>query len=212
MRFILKYFIFLFLVDCSAPGRSSYDLANFNYLESLVLWDAGVNIQSFNLTNFKVTAPSEILKTGQTISYQTGDDGTYQKGNDRTFIVGGQTGLIWQRCTAGQVFNLNCIGSAQSYFYSDAENYCNNLTIGGRTWRLPTVNELANLVDYGKSSSPTIDSTSFPNTQSSYQSSYYWSSSMFGQGAVYYVDFYGGSVNIAPKTGFSCYVRCVTGP
>ena len=86
--------------------------------------------------------------------------------------------------------------------------YCSSLTLVGKTWRLPTVNELANLVDYGRSSSPSIDTTAFPGTQSEY-----WSSSEVAYNTNYAWDVvlgngYVGSYN---KLG-STYVRCVTGP
>ena len=154
-----------------------------------------------------VSMPTGFLKTGQTTVYQTGDDGTYQKGVVRTFTVDGTTGLIWQRCSAGQT-PPNCTGTATTYTWANAMNYCSSLTLVGKTWRLPTVNELANLVDYGRSSSPSIDTTAFPGTQSEY-----WSSSEVAYNTNYAWDVvlgngYVGSYN---KLG-STYVRCVTGP
>ena len=156
-----------------------------------------------------VSMPTGLLKTGQTGVYQTWDDGTYQKGIARTFVVGGSTGLLWQRCSAGLNNDTTCSGYERSYTWSEATSYCSSLSLGGKTWRLPTINELKSLVDYGKSSSPSIDTAVFPNTQSYY----YWSSSTYAQftNGAWFVNFNYGGVSLNYKTN-NYYVRCVTGP
>jgi len=157
-----------------------------------------------------VSMPTGLLKTGQTTVYLTGDDGTYQKGVARTFTTGGNTGLLWQRCSAGQNYQATtCSATALTFTWDQANTYCSNLGIAGKTWRLPTVNELRSLVDYGKSSFPAIDTAVFPNTQSSG----YWSSSTYAQftSFAWYVNFSNGGVGVDVKTN-SSYVRCVTGP
>ncbi len=154
-----------------------------------------------------VSMPTGLLKTGQTTSYITGDDGYYQKGVARNFVSGGTTGLLWQRCSAGQTNDATCSGTAQAYTWDGANSYCNTLSLAGKTWRLPTVNELADLVDYEKSASPAIDISIFPNT-----SIYYWSSSMYStnnnNNTAWFV---GGGVGNFYKTN-NYYVRCITGP
>jgi hypothetical protein len=155
-----------------------------------------------------VSMPTGLLKTGQTTSYITGDDGYYQKGVARDFVPGGTTGLLWQRCSAGLTNDVSCSGTAQTYTWDQANSYCITLPLEGKTWRLPTASELADLVDYGKSSSPTIDTSVFPNTQSDF----YWSSSTYAQftfgarGVVFDLGF----VSFSTKTN-NFYVRCVTG-
>jgi hypothetical protein len=121
-------------------------------------------------------------------------------------------GLIWQKCTAGQETTLgNCsTGSAVAYTWSSAITYCEGLTLGGRTdWRLPNINELRSIVDYAKTSAPTIDSIAFPNTWSFA----YWSSSTYAQNTIlaWSVYFVNGNVDSYNKT-YNYYVRCVTGP
>ncbi len=121
-------------------------------------------------------------------------------------------GLIWQKCTAGRGTTLgNCsTGSATTYTWSNAITYCEGLTLGGRSdWRLPNINELRSIVDYTKSTSPAIDSTAFPNTQSAG----YWSSSTYSPitTKVWAVYFAFGEVFTVDKTDLY-YVRCVTGP
>jgi len=118
------------------------------------------------------------------------------------------TGLIWQKCSNGQNAT-SCSGSASTLTWSNAITYCNGLTLAGRTWRLPNVNELRTIVDYTKSSEPPIDTTAFPSTQSGG----YWSSSTYAQNTSYawYVVFVGGYVGSESRT-VTKYVRCVTGP
>jgi hypothetical protein len=156
-----------------------------------------------------VSMQTGLLKTGQTTSYTTGDDGYYQKGLARNFVSGGSTGLIWQRCSAGQNDDASCSGTAQTYTWDGANSYCNTFSLARKIWRLPMVNDLADLVDYGKSSSPAIDTSTFPNTQSNF----YWSSSTYAQSTSYAwgVSFYSGYVYSYNKT-YNLYVRCVTGP
>ena len=286
MKLILRYIIIIFIINCTAPGRSSYDLASYDYLESIVLWDIGVKFPYFTYTpkeysylvndslnigapiiargfitsftispelpkglildsktgtitgipidsqaskeyiikgsnaNYSssdkikigtfatVSIPQGLLKTGQTTVYQTGDDGTYQSGLARVLLVDGKTGLIWQRCSRGQNNDATCSGIALKYDWDGPNSYCKSLSAGGKTWRLPTVNELANLVDYGsKSSCPAIDSTAFPSTSFSY-----WSSTNAGYGTGYAMVVGCGGVGYSYKTGDSgYYVRCVTG-
>jgi hypothetical protein len=65
--------------------------------------------------------------------------------NGNGTVTDSGTGLIWQKCTVGQMTTLGICntGSAPSYTWSNAINYCFGLTLGGRNdWRLPNVNEL----------------------------------------------------------------------
>ncbi|GAA4812580.1 DUF1566 domain-containing protein [Streptomyces ziwulingensis] len=74
------------------------------------------------------------------------------------------TGLTWQRGTASGTMTP-----------AGADGYCAALTDGGRAWRLPTVKELATLVDDGRVT-PAIDRTAFPDTPGT---GAYWSSDPF---------------------------------
>lgn len=77
------------------------------------------------------------------------------------------TGLVWQRDGAA-------FGPAP---WEEAVAYCEGLTLGGRTdWRLPSILELATLVDES-AVAPSIDTTAFPNTQyGSRSNNWYWAS------------------------------------
>jgi hypothetical protein len=76
------------------------------------------------------------------------------------------TGLIWQRD-----------GNASGLLSWDAAvTYCANLTLGGHAWRLPSIRELATLVDEARVA-PAINRTMFPNTHyGSKSNNWYWSS------------------------------------
>lgn len=114
--------------------------------------------------------------TAQTIA-----PGPYLDNGDYTVTDKG-TGLVWQKCSMGQNNDSTCSGSASAPAWSDAVSYCSNLTLAGRSWRLPNENELRTLVDetlvtYPESS---IDTTVFPAT-----AAYYWSSTTMSNDATY---------------------------
>jgi hypothetical protein len=76
------------------------------------------------------------------------------------------TGLIWQ--ASGNASGL--------ISWSDAVTYCQNLDLNGHTWHLPTIRELATLVDEAQVA-PAINRMYFTNTQYGARSNnWYWSS------------------------------------
>jgi hypothetical protein len=157
-----------------------------------------------------------VLKTGQTTSYATGDDGNLQIGTARSYtdnsdgtITDNARGLTWQKCSRG-LSGLTCAsGSATTTDWTTAGNYCNGLSLASKTWRLPTVQELGDLIDYSQSS-PSINITFFPNT---IIASYYWSSTTYATTTTFawFVFFYDGFVSANFKTN-GYYVRCISGP
>jgi hypothetical protein len=74
-----------------------------------------------------------------------------------------RTGLIWQRCSAGQIWTgSTCSGAAENYVYGDAMAL--KSTFAARAdWRIPNQNELLSIVEYGDHY-PAINTTLFPNT------------------------------------------------
>jgi hypothetical protein len=88
--------------------------------------------------------------------------------------------------------------------WQGAMDYCDGSSLGGYSdWRLPVVEELESIVDYGRNN-PSIDST-FKNVENTW----YWSSTSFsgatnGSWVVY---FGGGLVNYGGK--YNLYLRCV---
>ena len=77
-------------------------------------------------------------------------------------VYDSKTELTWQSSASSQKFN-----------WSDAQNYCNNLSYGGQNdWRLPNIYELKSLLDYMKYN-PAIATTLIDIRTDNY----YWSSS-----------------------------------
>lgn len=141
-----------------------------------------------------VSAPTKVY----TSNFTNNGDGTIRDNN---------TGLIWQKCSWGQTNDATCSGSAISTIWLFAINYCNTLTLAGKTWRLPNSNELYSLLH--KTSASTIDITYFPNTVNSY----YWTSSSYLNytASAWSLSFWNGSLQAHGKT-FNLYTRCVADP
>jgi hypothetical protein len=123
------------------------------------------------------------------ISTATAPAGRYTISGGSVFDT--KTQLTWQQAPA-----------SSQMAQSPAEAYCNGLG----TWRLPSMKELATIVDYETASSPSIDGTAFPSTPASA----FWSSTAYnpsaGLGWLVFFDTGG----IGPTTVTSnAYVRCV---
>jgi hypothetical protein len=116
-------------------------------------------------------------------------------------VLDRETGLVWERSPSNNDIN-----------WLSAQRHCNNLTVGNRKgWRLPTVQELASLVD---------PSVPFPGPSlpaghpfSNVQSSFYWSAttnadlSILAAWGVYFSN---GLVMMDVLSLFNC-VWCVRG-
>ena len=178
-----------------------------------------------NVTSGEYSFPYLLLKTGQTTSYATGDDVNLQKGTARSYadnsdgtIKDNVTGLTWQKCTRGLSGTTCATGSATASDWTTAGSYCSSLSLASKTWRLPTIQELGDLVDYSRATSPVVNVTFFPNTLYDW---YYWSSTTnaanTNQAWFYYFQ-YNNASNVATsywnknETTFNFYVRCVSTP
>jgi hypothetical protein len=91
-------------------------------------------------------------------------------------VTDNYTCLVWQQDGSG---------TTPSHTRDQAIAYCQGLTSGGQTWRLPSLNELASMVDDVPTGdvSPAVDHTIFPNTSPDQK---YWSSSGYGAPATLY--------------------------
>ena len=111
-------------------------------------------------------------------------------------VLDRETGLVWQRDTI----------DTMSPWYN-AQEYCYGINIGGRKgWRLPTIEELATLVDPTETIPSLPDGHLFTNTKSSH----YWSSTTEEEyhGSAWYVHFQSSNTNCTDKYN-DFYVRCV---
>jgi hypothetical protein len=138
------------------------------------------------------------LQIGVAKGYTDNGDGT---------VTDHATGLVWQRCSAG-LSGPNCsLGTAMQANRTNAINYCSSLNLAGKTWRLPNIEELQTLVDYGTISGA-INATYFPGTLPNY----YWTSTIDpGSNIIWYINFANGKF-LYGSYSLPNHIRCVSGP
>lgn len=131
-------------------------------------------------------------------------------------------GLIWKACAEGQSGADCSTNIATDFNQTNAIAACNNLNslnngsgyAGKKNWRMPTIRELANLRNLGKTSAPYIDGNSFPNTPFFAGSEVqFWSSSTTPSNTnnAYVVTFNTGNITSSPKANtLNLKVRCVS--
>lgn len=131
-----------------------------------------------------------------------GRQGSFSDNGNGT-ISDSTTGLMWQRCSAGQQNDVACSGLSSTGTLQEARDYCDVLSHGGYTdWRLPNIRELQFIADYSQFA-PAVNITYFPNTASND----YWSSTPSSAQGAWYLDFYDGET-AAGSIG-SRRIRCV---
>ena len=124
--------------------------------------------------------------------------------NNNGTVTENNTGLAWQKCSAGKNVDSTCSGIATNMDWRDALDYCDSLELGGYTnWRLPNMKELV-LVSIDQLA---IFRTYFPNTMSGS----YWSSTSGSPSEAWIMDFQYGSRTTGEKDNIygGGYVRCV---
>ena len=121
---------------------------------------------------------------------------------DSAAVLDQETGLVWEQSPSTSTFNWN-----------DAQLHCNDLTVGNRKgWRLPTLQELASLVDGDPAN--TISPRLPPGHPfSNVQSSYYWSATTRAGNTsnAWVVFFNNGLVDEVSKSNFLYFTWCVRG-
>ncbi len=120
------------------------------------------------------------------------------------------TGLMWQRCSAGQSGADCATGSASSYTWQQALQHPQALNAAGgfagySDWRLPNLKELSSLIEQ-QCYIPAINLSVFPATGSSL----YWSASpyAFDSSFAWYVLFSSGSSGLNSRSN-NYHVRLV---
>jgi hypothetical protein len=110
-----------------------------------------------------------------------------------------ETKLIW-----AQASNLTAVSQ------SAADGYCTGLGLNGHTWRLPSVKEMATLVDDNpdiNKVSPAIDRCVFSDTPTN---AWYMTSSSFGSSGAWEINYLDGFTNYRSSTTQGVgNVRCV---
>ena len=111
-----------------------------------------------------------------------------------------ETGLVWEQSP-----------SLSDFVWSDAQVHCNQLSTGGRLgWRLPTIQELASLVDTIRGNPALPPGHPFSNVQSFL----YWSATTLASNTsrAWFVNFLNGVVGDDSKTDPNFpFVWCVRG-
>jgi hypothetical protein len=128
---------------------------------------------------------------------------------DGEAVLDKETGLVWER-------------TLRDYRdpWSQARYWCNNLSLGGRQgWRLPTVNEMASILDWSVHGLP----NGHPFTVQTTQSAYWWTSTTvdrwyMADGSIddyshwaYAIPVFGSVVSTRPKRLDDAYIWCVRG-
>lgn len=211
MTFPLFMVLPLSLTACISTDVGSDDNEGEPDIVSGVFPDSGQNLCYYDFTLDGIYNPAGVvcLEPGSAWG-PDGQDG-YHVINPMSFvdngdgtILDGVTGLTWQKCSLGNS-GTDCLsGSAETLTWSTAITQC---AAQGAGWRLPTVHELARIVDYGRSYS-SIDSVAFPNTAPAA----YWSATAhaYDSTVAWYVNFAQSTTWSHYKTN-AYYVRCVRG-
>ena len=129
--------------------------------------------------------------------------------NGNGTITDTTTGLVWDKCSRGQVWDNTtppgtCTGAASSYDWVAAlaeATAANSASHRGHAdWRLPNRTELESLVKID-ASAPAIDGTVFPATAAAW----YWTSTTYAPfpAFAWFVDFNDGYSSANDKTGTS---------
>jgi len=118
-------------------------------------------------------------------------------------VLDRETGLVWEQSPTAPPTVPN------TFIFVTAQSHCNELTVGTRKgWRLPTIQELASLVD------PTQSNPALPagHPFSNVQSFNYWSATTYAffTGNAWVVNFVSGKVGPDDKSTLY-FVWCVRG-
>ncbi|MBX3721109.1 MAG: DUF1566 domain-containing protein [Turneriella sp.] len=145
-------------------------------------------------------------------AWQDNGDGTiYEK----------RTGLTWQKCAIGQNNDATCSGTITQITWSNSLTACKNLTLAGKSWRLPNMNEIVNLIDLTRTSAPFVNATYFPGFPTvGATTPHFWTSTTLVSNDVYAYLFNGNGIatatidtkNNGVVGGNSYHARCVSGP
>jgi len=155
-----------------------------------------------------VLAPMAYAQTCSSKISKTAPDSRYEiiEGSSGSEVKDIKTGLIWQRCSLGQIWsNSQCYGNPQSYTWAEALQKAKAL---GSGYRLPNIKELQSLTEEA-CTGPAINEAIFSAAINDYWSStpktgdsrYAWSVN-FEEGAV-------NSSSIYYKTSKRFNVRAV---
>ncbi|WP_203384575.1 DUF1566 domain-containing protein, partial [Cysteiniphilum marinum] len=184
------YYLTLTVTD-SAGVKSEESTATYTITEDNTLKTKPLHIGPAQ-TGYGFSWPDQRFELANNADNSKCNDANYDK----------LTGLMWAKNGSASV----------SMQWADAKTYAADLSLCGyNDWRLPTVNELASLVNYQDTSSPAkwLNDNGFSNIKSSY----YWSVTIYSLSGGYAR---GVNLNYGNVYGyfqrFSGYVLPVRGP
>ena len=138
--------------------------------------------------------------------------------NSNGTISDSKTGLMWKKCTEGQVYNAgNCTATSATYNWSTGLKRAQDVNaatagekLGFSGWRVPNINELTSIIEY-RCYNSAINDTFFPNLPAT--GAGYWSSTpAYGYAPftdqAWYAEFSIGGTNRLTKNQ-NKYVRLV---
>ena len=109
-------------------------------------------------------------------------------------VTDSKTGLIWRRCPEGMTACASgCSGTPAAYTWEQSLALADEVaSASGKAWRLPTVKELAGIVD-ASFGNPAIDRNAFPGTPATP----FWTATPVENNPekAWYVMFFGGFMN-----------------
>lgn len=118
----------------------------------------------------------------------------YAVSADGSEVTDSKTGLIWRRCPEGMTAcTSGCSGSPAAYTWEQSLALAGEAALtSGKPWRMPTVKELAGIVD-ASFGNPAIDKYAFPGTPATP----FWSATPVenNPSKAWYVMFFGGFMN-----------------
>ncbi|WCL50564.1 Lcl domain-containing protein [Leptospira sp. GIMC2001] len=114
------------------------------------------------------------------------------------------TGLTWRKCPLGLTGNNCDTNTANTFNFADAQTTCQSFY--GVSWRLPSIREMATLLDNSAGLSPIIDINFFPEGGSSFYTS-------TSDGSSYhFLTYFAGTISANTAFGTLRRVQCVQGP
>ncbi|MDH4262568.1 MAG: DUF1566 domain-containing protein [Spirochaetia bacterium] len=132
--------------------------------------------------------------------------------NKNATITDNFTKLTWQKCTMGQKNDPSCRGVRKANNWNESVEYCKNLQLGDKSWRLPTAEELETIVD--KRERPAVKVIFAPYSDLGVNFLGYWSSSLINSedenSNVQTISFRDGSISEKIKSAKPITARCVS--
>lgn len=162
----------------------------------LMIKNFGAPIFTYNSSN-KVVEPllreNKIFAVCTSTKFQKRELGGFVK--KPHIIIQDSHKIIWQ--------DIEKISQNKQMSFDEAKNYCQDMSLLSKEWRLPTLDELYSIIDH-YASSPSADKDIFRN----FVYKFYWTNDSVDEKA-YVVGFKVGSVGLIPKEQKS-FVRCVS--